>query len=98
MKTAGIKATQYVLGHSWTCRRWRKHSCWLAGEAVEFLSRQGATPEHADEWRSRLASHLRERVRREQFGSPVLIWILLNVVVPIVVRLVIDWWLNREDT
>jgi len=29
-------------------------------------------------------------------GNPVLIWILLNVVVPIVVRLVIEWWLNRK--
>ena len=95
--TARIKATEYVLDRSWTCRRWRKHSCWLAGEAVEFLSRQGATPEHADEWRSRVASHLRERVRGELFGNPVLIWILLNVVVPVVVRLVIDWWLNRKE-
>ena len=97
MTTARIRASEYVLDRSWTCRRWRKHSCWLAGEAVKFLHRQGATRAHAHEWRSRVASHLAECVRRDLFGNPVLIWILLNVVVPIVVRLVIEWWLNREE-
>jgi len=96
MTAAQIEATQYVLGHSWTCRRWRKHSRWLAGEAVKFLARQDVSPDRPDEWRSRLAAHLRGRVRGQLVGNPVLIWILLNVVVPIVVRLVIEWWLNRK--
>ena len=96
MTAAHIKASQYVLGRSWTCRRWPRHSCWLAGEAVEFLARQDVSPARPDEWRSRLAAYMRGRVRGELVGNPVLIWILLNVVVPIVVRLVIEWWLNRK--
>jgi hypothetical protein len=30
-------------------------------------------------------------------GNPVLVWILLHVVVPIVVRLVVEWWLARWE-
>jgi len=37
MTAAQIEATQYVLGHSWTCRRWQKHTSWLVRDAVEFL-------------------------------------------------------------
>lgn len=97
MTTARIQAVDYVIDRSWTCRRWRSHACWLAGEAVEFLERQKAQPRDAQEWRARLGSHLAECVRRDRFGNPVLVWILLNVVVPIVVRLVIEWWLKRKD-
>jgi len=32
---------------------------------------------------------------REDYGNPILIWFLLNVIVPAVIRLVIKWWLNR---
>jgi len=32
---------------------------------------------------------------RMKYGNPIVIWILLNIIVPVVVRLVIEWWLNR---
>jgi len=97
MTAAQIEATQYVLGHSWTCRRWQKHTSWLVRDAVEFLPEMPPPGEQTDDWHPRLAAHLRERVRGQLVGNPVLIWILLNVVVPIVVRLVIEWWLRRKD-
>ncbi|MBN1910029.1 MAG: hypothetical protein JW818_09845 [Pirellulales bacterium] len=97
MTAARIEAIDYVLDRSWTCRRWRRHTCRLAGEAFEFLQRQSAQPEHAQEWRSRVASHLAECVRHDRYGNPVVIWILLNVVVPVVVRLVIEWWVHRKE-
>jgi len=94
---ARINATDYVLARSWTCRRWRKHTCWLVREAIEFLPYAPRPGERPDVWRGRLRAHLRRQVRDAEFGNPVLIYILLNVILPIVVRLVIEWWLNRRD-
>ena len=96
MSEPRIEATQYVLDGSWTCRRWRKHTCWLVRDAVEFLPAQPRAGDQVDDWRPRLAAHLRERVRGQRFGNPILIYILLYVVVPIVVRLVVEWWINRR--
>ncbi len=92
-----IEATQYVLNGSWTCRRWRKHACSLVREAIEFLPEQAAASDQPADWRRRLAGHLKTRVREQRVGNPVIIYILLNVVIPIVVRLVIDWWLKRRE-
>lgn len=97
MTVSQIHAARYVLDRSWTCRRWRAHSCRLAGEAVTFLERHRAAPEDADRWRPRLAAHLADCVRRDRVGNPVVIWVLLNLVVPIVVRLVVEWWLRRKE-
>jgi len=46
----------------------------------------------AGELRSSLAASVRAR-----YASPLVVWVLLNVVVPIVVRLVIEWWLRRKE-
>ena len=97
MTTLRIEATDYVLDHSWTCRRARKHACRLARCAVEYLETHDTAAYGTSELNDRLTLHLMARVRNEQVGNPLLIWILLNVVVPMVVRLVIEWWLNRKD-
>lgn len=91
-----IEATQYVLDRSWTCRKWRGHACGLVRDAVLLLPEEPVA-DQVDAWRKRLAAHLKDRVRGGRVGNPVIIFILLNVVVPIVVRLVIEWWLNRKD-
>ena len=96
MIASRIEATQYVLDGSWTCRRWRKHTSWLVRDAVEFLPDHPSAGDQAGRWRSQLTAHLRKRVRSERYGNPIIIFILLNVVVPIVVRLVIEWWLKRR--
>lgn len=92
-----IEAAQYVLERSWLGRRWRKYTRWLAGEAAEFLAKRNPMRKHAAEWQSRLASHLDQRVREQDFDNPLLVWVLLNFIVPIVVRFVTDWWFHRED-
>ena len=61
-------------------------------EAVEWLP---ATPGEPVRTRD-LREHLAARIREEHAGSPILIFILLQIVLPIVVRLVIEWWLNRR--
>lgn len=97
MPDTRITATDYVLERSWTCRRWRKHTCWLVREAIEFLPHSPKTGERPEPWRERLREHLCRSVADERIGNPVLIFILLNIVIPIVVRLVIEWWLNRRE-
>ncbi len=67
---------------------------WLVGLAVAQLPAQ----EEVDlgQMRGRITASLEESVR-QRYGSPVLVWLLLKVVVPIVVRLVLDWWSNRKE-
>ena len=93
-----IEATKYVLDRSWTCRRNRKGVAWLVREAIEALP--GRVPENADPevWRTRIRNYLAGRLKRhgKEVGNPILIFILLNIVLPIVVRLVIEWWLHRK--
>lgn len=49
-----------------------------------------------------LRVYLHRRVLEEHgglrvYGNPILVWFLLNVIVPVVARLVIEWWLNRGE-
>ena len=32
---------------------------------------------------------------QQKLGNPILIWILLNIVIPIVIRLILEWWKNK---
>ena len=73
-------------------------SCWLVREAVEFLPASPDGDTDAEPWRRRLREHLQDRVHAERIGNPVLIFILVNIVIPIVVRLVIEWWFRRKDS
>jgi hypothetical protein len=55
-----------------------------------------AFQDRIEEWHSRLESHLKAAVRHK-YKNPAAVWILLNVIVPIVVKLVMQWWLNRKE-
>ncbi len=39
---------------------------------------------------------LREDIRH-RYGNPIVIWFLINVIVPIIVRLVINWWTKERN-
>jgi hypothetical protein len=97
MSDRRIEATQYVLDRSWTCRKWRGHACGLVRDAVLMLPETPVAADQVDAWRRRLAAHLKDRVRGGRVGNPVVVFIMLKVVVPIVIRLVIEWWLSQKD-
>lgn len=80
-------AAEYVVRHSWWARRNERWARRLALLAADELA-DGGTAETA---RRRCA----ETVRRE-VGHPILVVILLQVVLPIVLRLVIEWWNDRK--
>ena len=88
-QTAGA---EYVLSKSMVCRRFRKRSRALAVGAVDYLGSHDVDEPHA---RDGLREHLRLVVMQQKLGNPILIWILLNIVIPIVIRLIIEWWKNR---
>ncbi len=92
-----IEAVEYVLGRSLACRQWRGYASAMVRDAVLMLPKEPVAADQVDGWRRRLAERLKDRVRQQRVGNPVVVFILLNVVIPIVVRLVIEWWLNRED-
>ncbi len=81
-------AARYVLDRSWIARRNERWSHRLAVLAADELADGG------DEESAR--TRCRDTVRRE-VGNPVVVFILLNVVLPIVVKLVIEWWTNRKE-
>lgn len=80
-------AADYVVARSWIARRNERWARRLAKLAADDLA-DGGTAETA-------AARCRDTVRRE-VGNPILVAILLNVVLPIVIKLVIEWWLNRK--
>ena len=65
---------------------------WMIADAVNYLKcacRDGNEIE-------RMKTHLVGSVRA-RYGNPLLVWCLLNVVLPIVVKLVTKWWFNRKE-
>ena len=67
-------------------------SFWLIGASLDFLPRT----EHDGNEPGRLREYLNKLVRG-RYGNPILVWVLLNIVVPVVVKLIIEWWMNRNN-
>ena len=90
--TTPIGATDYVLSKSFMCRRDRKHTRELVCYAVDFLAQ---LPRNAVAGSGKqLTAHLRNRVREKNLSNPFII-ILLQIIIPIIVRLILEWWKNR---
>ena len=91
-------AERYCLERSTRLRLCPADSRWLIRLAVDQLPdepvSEGCDEEHA--CRRRLAAVLRDNVR-QRYANPVVVWVILNIVVPVVVRLVLEWWLHRKD-
>ncbi len=76
--------------------RWlRARPCdsrWLIATGVEYLSHAACDGNQVERMRSHLTGLVRSR-----YGNPILVWLLINVVLPIVVKLVIEWWFRRGE-
>ena len=67
-------------------------SLWLINASLNFLqttTRDGNEPGRLREYLNRLV--------RGRYGNPILVWVLLNIVVPVVVKLIIEWWMNQNN-
>jgi hypothetical protein len=68
---------------------------WLAQLAIERLPATAAGSDLAvvqDDLELSLETAIQRR-----YTNPVVVWILLKIFVPILVRLVIDWWTHRKE-
>jgi hypothetical protein len=76
--------------------RWlRARPCdsrWLIAAGVEYLSQAACDGNQGERMRSHLAGLVRSR-----YGNPILVWFLINVVLPIVIKLVIERWFRRGE-
>jgi hypothetical protein len=95
---ASSDAEHYCLERSVRLRMRSDDSRWLIRMAVDHLRDEPGGQGRGEEcaWRKRLTVVLRDRVR-QRYGNPLVVWVLLNVVVPVVVRLVLEWWLHRKE-
>jgi hypothetical protein len=65
---------------------------WMIAEAVQYLKCSCRDGNEIERMKKHLAGSVRAR-----YGNPLLVWCLLNVILPIVVKLVIEWWFNRKE-
>jgi len=89
-------AEKYCFKRSWRLRRCRGHTRYLIREALCILPPKrpkGSTRKH---WIKHLHDKLTVRVRQD-CKSAILIFILLQIVLPIVIRFIIEWWFNRKN-
>jgi hypothetical protein len=84
---------------SFLLRLRKADSRWLIRTAISYLPKEP--------WKLSLGilrllqtnlKDLLKRDIRDTYGNPFVIFILLRIILPIVLRLVFEWWLNRRDT
>ena len=65
---------------------------WMIADAVSYLKCSCRDGNEIERMRAHLVGSVRAR-----YGNPLLVWCLLNVVLPIVIKLVTEWWFNRKE-
>jgi antibiotic biosynthesis monooxygenase (ABM) superfamily enzyme len=85
----------YCLGRAWQLRLRPADSRWLIGLAISHLATRPAMAT-LTQHRQQLTAVLSDAVH-ERYGNPVVVWILLYVVVPVIVRLIIEWWFQQRE-
>lgn len=86
------------LEKSFLLRTRKSDTRWLVRRAIGYLPLKSWNV--TNETRKLMEGNLREllaRDIREKYGNPIIIFILLRIILPIVVRFVIEWWLNWNE-
>lgn len=88
----------YCFKRSWRLGLRLQESRWLIGLAASQLPDRPPRDfqDRYQDWHDRLEEHLQTAVRHK-CGNPIIVWMLLNVIVPIVTKLVLEWWFNRKE-
>jgi hypothetical protein len=89
--TAGLLLATGMRQSRWLLQR-PGDARWMISEAVNYLKCSCRDGNEIDRMKRHLAGSVRAR-----YGNPLLVWCLLNVILPIVVKLVIEWWSNRKE-
>ncbi len=65
---------------------------WMIADGVNYLKCSCRDGCEIERMRSYLAAGIRSR-----YGNPLLVWFLMNIALPIVVKLVVEWWVHRKE-
>jgi len=90
-----LDCERYVMRKSWRCRRMPRRSRRLVWECLDLMPlamKKAAADLDWQRW-------LREEVAyeaREQTKSAAVLWLILKFVLPVIIRLVVEWWLSRR--
>jgi len=89
-------AREYCFKNSWRLRRDRKRVSGMIDYSVNYLQHgHNGKGQGSGQWA--LKDHLRQHTKDKYPGNPVVVWILLNVMLPIVIKLVMRWWEKRNQ-
>ncbi len=85
------------LKKSFLLRIRKSDSRWLLHAAIRYLPPDSwkMTDETYELVESNLKKYLVRDIRK-RYGNPVIIFILIRIILPIIIRLVIEWWLNQN--
>jgi hypothetical protein len=88
----------YCTNRSWRLRLRLEDARWLIGLAATQLPDRPSRllQDRYQDWHDRLQKRLEAEVRHK-CGNPVVVWMLLNVIMPIVIKLVLQWWFSRKE-
>ncbi len=101
MKILYINGNRFEIGRFQTAllRLREEDSKWLIRTAISYLPlRPWRFDETTKEMIQINLKALLQNDIKDTYGNPFVIFILLRIILPIVLRLVIEWWLNQEDT
>ncbi len=85
-----------IISQSLILRMRRKDSRRLLWQAFCYLpDLSGLSIREIQNVEITLKSYLSREIKKK-YGNPIVIFILLRIILPIVIRLVIKWWLNRR--
>ena len=90
-ETQRIACKDYVLRKSWRCRRMPQRTRRLVRHCLNLIP-LAKQRRDGDVW-------LREQMRIEarlRVKSAAIIWLILQWVLPVLIRLVVEWWLSRR--
>lgn len=84
-------ATTYVLSNSWTARRNQGHARRLSEEAIMEIYLIPAH-ERRNMLKEDLRTHVKARLKERNVGNPIVIALILQVLIGIIAKLIVDWW------
>ena len=80
----------YCFGRSWWLKRSPDNSRRLIRKTLDMVALSDSTNK---EW---LTERLGDDIRRKHPRNPILVYILLHIILPTIIRLVVEWWRKRK--
>ena len=90
-------AEKYCFKRSWRLRLFRNHTRHLIRLSMFILPPKPPSCYTRKYWAKHLRDELSVQVRND-CKNPIVIFILLQIVLPIVIKFIIEWWFNRKNT